>query len=63
MSARDQEEVDRWVDMRSAVAITGVRTERLAWAMANGEVRFSTSLAGHEHVPMVALVDAEGLAG
>ena len=52
----------RWVDLRSAVARTGLTREHIVWAMASGEVRYSTSLTDHEGVPRLALVDVESLA-
>jgi hypothetical protein len=51
----------RWVDVRTAHAMTGVPISCLAWAMADGEVRYTTGLPGHEHTPMVALEDVQGL--
>jgi hypothetical protein len=51
----------RWVDVRTAHAMTGVPVSRLAWAMADSEVRYTTGLAGHEHTPEVALEDVQAL--
>ena len=34
----------------------------IIWAMASGDVRFSTSLRDHHGVPKLALVDVESLA-
>jgi hypothetical protein len=36
--------------------------EHIIWAMASGEVRYSTSLRDCEGVPKLALVDVESLA-
>ena len=52
----------RWVDLQSAVTRTGLTREHIVWAMASGEVRYSTSLTDHEGVPKLALVDVEVLA-
>lgn len=51
-----------WVDLRSAVALTGVRRSDLAWALAQGDVEYSTSLEGHSGVPMLRLADVRALA-
>ena len=61
-SDRDAASRTRWVDLRSAVARTGLSREHIVWAMASGEVRYSTSLTDHEGVPRLALVDVESLA-
>jgi hypothetical protein len=52
----------RWVDLRSAVARSGVSRERLVWAMASGEIRYSTSLTDQDGLPRLDLVDVEALA-
>ena len=52
----------RWVDLQAAVARTRLTREHLVWAMASGEVRYSTSLTDHEGLPRLALVDVESLA-
>ena len=52
----------RWVDLQSAIARTGLSREHIVWAMASGEVRYSTSLADHEGLPRLALADVESLA-
>jgi hypothetical protein len=52
----------RWVDLQSAVTHTGLSREHIVWAMASGEVRYSTSLTDHEGVPRPSLVDVEALA-
>ena len=52
----------QWVDLRSAVDRTGLSREHIVWAMASGEVRYSTSLTDHEGVPRLALADVESLA-
>ena len=52
----------RWVDLQSAVARTGLSREQIVWAMASGEVRYSTSLTDHEGIPRLALADVESLA-
>ena len=51
----------RWVDLHWAVALTGLSLEELGWAMAQGGVRYRTTLPGHGHTPMVALEDVECL--
>lgn len=51
-----------WVDLRSAVALTGVRRSDLAWALAQGDVEYSTSRPGHLGVPMLRLADVRALA-
>ena len=61
-SDRDEAGRTRWVDLRFAVARTGLTREHIVWAMASGEVRYSTSLTDHEGVPKLALVDVEVLA-
>jgi hypothetical protein len=61
-SDRDAAKRTRWVDLRSAVARTGLSREQIVWAMASGDVRYSTSLADHEGLPRLALVDVESLA-
>jgi hypothetical protein len=53
---------EQWVDLRSAVAVTGVTRSQLAWAMAHGDVRYSTKLPGHLQTPMMLLADVECLA-
>jgi hypothetical protein len=53
---------EQWVDLRSAVAMTGATRSRIAWAMAQGDVKYSTKRPGHEHTPMVLLADVEWLA-
>ena len=60
--SRDEAGKTRWVNLRSAAARTGMTREHIIWAMASGEVRFSTSLRDHEGVPKLALVDIEALA-
>ena len=52
----------RWIDLRSAVARTGMTREHIIWAMASGDVRFSTSLGDRDGVPRLALADVEALA-
>ena len=61
-SDRDLAGKTRWVDLRSAVARTGMTREHIIWAMASGEVRLSTSLRDGQGVPKLALVDVESLA-
>lgn len=61
-SDRDEASKTRWVDLQSAVASTGMTREHIIWAMAAGDVRYSTSLRDHEGVPKLALVDVESLA-
>ena len=61
MTGTDDPETGRWVDLHWAVALTGLSLEELGWAMALGEVRYSTSLPGHGYMPMVALEDIESL--
>jgi hypothetical protein len=53
---------EQWVDLRSAVAMTGVTRSVIAWAMAQGDIRYSTKLPGHEHMPMLLLADVAWLA-
>jgi hypothetical protein len=53
---------EQWVDLRSAVALTGVTRSAIAWAMAQGDVTYSTTLPGHGRTPMLLLADVEGLA-
>ena len=60
--ARDEAGKTRWVDLQSAVARTGMTREHIVWAMASGEVRYSTSLSDEDGVPKLALVDVESLA-
>ena len=62
MSTPAEPDDDRWVDVPSAVALTGIRRYDLVVAIAGGEVRWSVSLPGHERVPMVALADVRLLA-
>jgi hypothetical protein len=52
-----QADEGRWVDLRSAVAVTGIRRIDLIWAMVRDDVRVTTTLPGHEGVPMVFLHD------
>jgi hypothetical protein len=59
---RDEARKTRWVDLQSAVTRTGMTREHIIWAMASGDVRFSTSLRDHHGVPKLALVDVESLA-
>jgi len=61
-STRDAAGRTRWVDLQSAVSRTGLSREHIVWAMASGEVRYSTSLTDHEGVPRLALADVESLA-
>jgi hypothetical protein len=61
-SDRDGAGKPKWVDLQSAVDRTGMTREHIIWAMASGEVRFSTTLRDHEGVPKLALVDVESLA-
>ena len=61
-SDRDEAVSTRWVDLRFAVAQTGLTREHIVLAMASGEVRFSTSLTDGEGVPKLALVDVDALA-
>jgi len=61
-SDHDEAGWTRWVDLKSAVTRTGLTREHIVWAMASGEVRYSTSLTDHEGVPKLALVDVEVLA-
>lgn len=61
-SDRDRLGKTRWIDLRGAVARTGMTREHIIWAMASGDVRYSTSLTDHEGVPRLALVDVESLA-
>ena len=61
-SNRDETGRTQWVDLRSAVARSGVSRERLVWAMASGEVRYSTSLTDQDGLPRLDLVDVESLA-
>jgi hypothetical protein len=61
-SNRDETRRTRWVDLRSAVARSGVSRERLVWAMASGEVRYSTSVTDQDGLPRLDLVDVEALA-
>jgi hypothetical protein len=51
-----------WVDLRSATALTGISRVTLAWALADGDVRYTTTLPGHEGVPMLLLTDVRALA-
>ena len=44
------------------MARTGMTREHIIWAMASGDVRYSTSLTDHEGVPRLSLVDVEALA-
>jgi hypothetical protein len=62
--ARDRDEADatRWVDLQSAIARTGLTREQIVWAMASGQVRYSTSLTDHEGLPKLAVDDVESLA-
>jgi hypothetical protein len=53
---------EQWVDLRSAVAMTGATRSAIAWAMAQGDVRYSTTLPGHQQTPMLLLADVEWLA-
>src|SRR4051794_36772913 len=53
---------EQWVDLQAAVAMTGVPGSAIAWAMAEGEVRYSTREPGHEHTPLLLLADVEWLA-
>jgi hypothetical protein len=53
---------EQWVDLRSAVAVTGVTRSTIAWAMAHGDIRYSTKLPGHVQTPMLLLADVERLA-
>jgi hypothetical protein len=53
---------EQWVDLRSAVSMTGVTRSAIAWAMAQGDVMYSTTRAGHEQTPMLLLADVEWLA-
>ena len=59
---RDEAGKTRWVDLQSAVARTGMTREHIVWAMASGEVRYSTSLSDQDGIPKLALVDVESLA-
>ncbi len=61
MNQLDAED-DRWVDARSAVALTGIRRYDLVLAITGGQVQWSTKLPGHERVLMVALTDVQWLA-
>jgi hypothetical protein len=61
-SNRDEAGRTSWVDLRSAVLRTGLTRETIVWAMASGEVRYSTCLTDHEGLPKVDLVDVESLA-
>jgi len=61
-SNRDAAGRPRWVDLQSAVSRTGLSREHIVWAMASGEVRYSTSLTDHEGVPRLSLADVEALA-
>jgi hypothetical protein len=53
---------EQWVDLRSAVALTGVTRSAIAWAMAQGDVTYSTTRPGHEQTRMLLLADVEWLA-
>jgi|tagenome__1003787_1003787.scaffolds.fasta_scaffold19359288_1 hypothetical protein len=53
---------ERWVDLRTAIALTGIRRLDLAWAMAEGAVRYDTKRLGHVGVPMLVLEDVQQLA-
>ena len=55
-SNRDAAGRPRWVDLQSAVSRTGLSREHIVWAMASGEVRYSTSLTDHEGVPRLSPV-------
>jgi hypothetical protein len=55
-------DVEQWIDLRSAVAMSGATRSTIAWAMAMGDVRYSTTLPGHQRTPMLALDDVEWLA-
>jgi len=59
---RDDAGTTRWVDLKSAVTRTGLTREHIVWAMASGEVRFSTSVSDGDGIPKVALVDLQSLA-
>jgi hypothetical protein len=61
-SNRDETGRTRWVDLRSAVARTGLTREQIVWAMASGEVRYSTSLTDQDGLPRLDLEDVELLA-
>ena len=52
----------RWVDLRSAMARTGLTREHIVWAMASGEIHYSTSLADEDGLPKLSLIDVESLA-
>jgi hypothetical protein len=43
--------------------MTGVTRSAIAWAMAQGDVTYSTTLAGHEGTPMLRLDDVKWLEG
>ena len=58
----DAGDAAEWVDLRSAVALTGVRRPDLAWALAQGDVQYSTGRPGHVGVPMLRLADVRALA-
>jgi hypothetical protein len=53
---------EQWVDLPSAVAMTGAPGSAIAWAMAQGDVTYSTTLPGHERIPMVLVDDVHWLA-
>ena len=61
-SNRDEAGRTRWVDLRSAVARTGLSREQIVWAMASGEVRYSTTLTDQDGLPRLDLGDVELLA-
>ena len=52
----------RWVDLQSAATRTGMTREHIVWAMASGEIRYSTTLRDQHGLPKLALVDVEALA-
>ena len=57
----DRQNDEPWADWRSTVALTGIGPSDLAWAMARGQVDYSSNRPGHEGVLMILLGDVKDL--
>ena len=50
-----------WVDFQSAASLTGISRTRLAWALADGLVAYTTDRPGHPGVLLLRLSDVQAI--